>query len=435
MSHKGLTALLALFALASMSLAVSSAPMDSNHAGKPVRGEGKRIAQADAPKVLPAAASDAEVQDLLKGNDAFAFRMMARLRADGSNLFFSPFSIRTAFAMMSAGARGETLDALNAGLDLRVPSDRVHVAMKAWLERLRPKDAGSYKLSVANSLWGQQGYGFLESFVLTLKEAYKAEVRDVDFTKEAEKVRQDINRWVEEATAGLIKDLIPAGGVTGDTGMVLVNAVYFKGSWVREFEKALTKERPFHLAGGSKVEVPMMSRSGDSEAVAVGKGVKMLRLAYKGDNVVMDVLLPDARDGLPKLLDDMTPERLAELDGRLRFRDVNIQLPKFTMRWGTEELTPALREVGLAEVFGSADFSGVAARGATISAVFHQAFVDVNEEGTEAAAATAIVAETGCAMPAEPPLEFVADHPFLFLIREGRSGAILFMGVVENPVK
>ncbi len=394
----------------------------------------RRLAQVDAPKPqAEPVVSEADLAAMLQGNDAFAVRLLGMLRDNGQNLFFSPFSIRTAFAMMAAGAKGETLETLLAGLDLRLGAEQVHRAMGTWLARLRPADSTVYKLNVANSLWGQKGYGFLEPFIRTLKASYGAEVRDVDFEQASEQARLEINDWVENATSGLIKDLIPKGGVTTDTRMVLVNAVYFKGSWVRAFDKALTQPRPFLLSAGGEVQVPMMRRDGDSERVAIGKGLKMLRLGYKGDKIVMDILLPDAKDGLRKLLDDLSPERLAELDGRLRNRDANIQIPKFTMRWGTSEITPKLIELGLGDVFKNADFSGVAKEGAAITAVFHQAFVDVNEEGTEAAAATAIVAEAGCAMEPEPPLEFVADHPFLFLIREAQSGAILFMGIVENP--
>lgn len=425
--------------MAGLVLALGALVATQGMCAKPGKtGKGPHLAQADTQKAKGGSevvvhATPEEIQATADGNNRFAFRLLPQLRTAGQNLFFSPFSIRTALAMMASGAAGDTLETMHTSLEMGQDGDANQRAMGALLAKLRSTPESGYTLSVANSLWGQNDYGFFDAFINTVRQVYFGDVKAVDFKVQFESVRKEINAWVEERTNGIIQDLIPGGGVTTDTRMVLVNAVYFKGLWQSAFEKGDTQDLPFHPAVGGDANVPMMRRMDASELVAVGKGVKMLRLAYKGSAVAMDIILPDAADGLEGLVQDLGAERLGELTGRLRTRDVNIVLPRFKLRWGTNEISKALAELGLADVLGKeADFSKVARLGAAITGVFHQAFVDVNEEGTEAAAATAIVAEAGCAAP-EPPLEFRADHPFLFLIRDLQTGAILFLGVVENP--
>ena len=380
-------------------------------------------------------ASDDELKTLASGNNSFAFRLMAQLRTPGANLFFSPFSIRTAMAMMAVGAQGDTADQMFVGLDLRLDSEALHRTMGAFLAGLVSGAGKPYELCVANSLWGQKGFGFLEPFLKTLKSHYLAEAKEVDFASQSEAVRLEINAWVEKNTAGLIKDLVPPGGLSSETKMALVNAVYFKGLWSRSFDPALTQERSFHTESGSVVKVPTMRQEEVVEKVAVGKGVRMLRLGYQGDRVAMDILLPDAVDGLEGLLADLGPERLSELADRLRDRPVSIQIPKFSMRWGTVEISKSLAELGMDDVFGGApDFLGITKSNAVITAVFHQAFVEVTEDGTKAAAATALAATEGEAQEPARPLEFYADHPFVFLIRDLKTDSILFMGVLTNPI-
>jgi serpin B len=387
-----------------------------------------RLALAAEP---PAPAAAAVARD---GN-AFACDLYARLRTEQSgNLFFSPQSISTALAMTYAGARGETAAQMARTLRFSLPQAELPAAYAELLRVLNPSGDRSYRLSVANRLWGQRGEAFLDAFLAVTRRDFGAELGLVDFKTGAEAAREEINAWVLGQTADKIRDLIPPGVLGPDTRLVLTNAIYFRGEWAKRFDEKATSDQPFHLAAARTVTVPLMfARTRAGFAAYPDDGVKVAELPYKGDDVSMLVLLPDAVDGLPALEAKLTVENLARWTGALRRQDVLVHLPRFSVESGFG-LGPTLAAMGMPLPFSdAADFSGMnGKRDLAISAVVHKARVDVDEQGTEAAAATGVVVGVTAALPGEPPT-FRADHPFVYLIRHNPTGAILFLGRLVNP--
>ena len=372
----------------------------------------------------PAARSE-EVNPLVKGNNAFACDLYAKLRANKGNLIFSPYSVSTALAMTYAGARGETAEQMQKTLHFLLGQEGLHEAFRTLASQLKPKEG---ELTIANRLWGQQGYQFLDTFLKLTESAYGAKLAQLDFAGATEEARKTINTWVEEQTRDKIKELLPKGLLDPLTTLVLTNAIYFKGKWASPFKKERTNDAPFTLLDGTKVTVPMMRQSG-AFAVNRTKKLHVLEIPYAGKALSMVILLPTAADGLAALERALTASRLAEWLPKRKPSTVNISLPRFKIATPVN-LTKTLAEMGMPLAFsGGADFSGMTGkRDLFIGNVVHKAFVEVNEEGTEAAAATAVLMKRA----AMPP-SFTADHPFLFLIRDKRSGSILFMGRVLNP--
>lgn len=384
-------------------------------------------------------AMDESVKAIVDGNTRFALELYAKLRSRSEgNLFYSPASLSTALAMAYAGARGETATQMDAALHFGTPpeGESIHDAFAALQSAWNPGGKAGYRLSVANRLWGQQGFDFRPAFLAVTRDAYGAELATVDFRTQAEAARGRINTWVEEHTAGKIVDLIPPGALNALTRLVLTNAVYFKGDWSTPFQKEATRDEPFHLADRRKVEVPLMHRAGRYKFWA-GEGLKVLELPYgETDAVVMQVFLPDQIEGLPALEARLTPEALARWSGSLRSQQVIVTLPRFKLT-SEFELAETLSALGMPRAFSpsEADFTGMSSEEELcLSAVLHKAFVDVNEEGTEAAAATGVLLmATSAQIPREPPPVFRADHPFVFLIRDTRTGSILFLGRLVEP--
>ncbi len=388
-----------------------------------------------------------DLAPLVQANNRFACDLYGKLRSEKGNLFFSPSSIFTALGMTTAGTRGETatqmrtvLQLLSAGSTLE--GDQFHTAAAGLIKRLNDGGkGGTYQLTVANRLWGQQGFPFLAPFLELLRDKYGAEMTALDF-KNAEASRQTIHAWVATATNDKIKDLIPDGALNSLTRLVLTNAVYFKGTWETVFRQDATRPMPFHLAAANSVDVPTMFQNEHHPFIHISlgdnKGLKVLQLAYKagpaGDKgLSMILLLPDDAAGLADLEPQLTAENLNKWSTGLNRQEVRIWLPKFklTSQFGLNEVLSAL---GMPLAFNpeKADFSGIDGRhDLYISDVFHKAYVDVYEEGTEAAAATGVIVALR-AMPASPP-EFRADHPFVFAIRDEATGCILFLGRVIDP--
>jgi serpin B len=383
-----------------------------------------------------------------EANNAFAADLYAKLATEKGNLFFSPNSIEIALAMTSAGARGKTYDEM--AKVLRLPQWREaeglpyrnlnHQVLGAFLKELNAEKGPDgkprgYQLSVANALWGQKGEPFLPEFLKLLKDNYGAGLSDVDFIKDTEGARKTINTWVEKETRDKIKDLIQPGVLGRDTRLVLTNAIYFKGNWAEQFKKEATKDEPFHLAADKEVKAPLMNRTGEY-GYFEDEALQGLRLPYVGDELSMVILLPKKVGGLADLEKSLTLENLNAWMKKPRTRKVVVSIPKFKTT-AEFELSKTLSAMGMPTAFtGNADFSGMSSeKGLLISKVIHKAFVDVNEEGTEAAAATAVVIARMSAVSEPPPPVFKADHPFLFLIRHEKTGAILFMGRVADPTK
>jgi serpin B len=376
----------------------------------------------------------ADTQEVVAGNTAFATDLYAKLKTGEGNLFFSPYSISTALAMTYAGARGETAHQMANVLHLGMSQERLHpgfAALEGELNAVQKK--GKVQLSVANSLWPQKGHSFLPVYVDLLKRHYGASVTGLDYAGAAESARKTINDWVEDKTVQKIKDLIKPGVLGPDTLLVLANAIYFKGNWVSQFNPKQTREDLFHTATGTQVVSSMMNREGKC-SYAETLDLQALELPYDGYDLSMIVLLPRKAEGIGALESELTPVNLAQWTKSLRERKIILFLPKFrlTCEFSLKETLVAM---GMTDPFsGTADFSGMdGSHDLFISAVVHKAFVDVNEEGTEAAAATAVRMKRGYAPPKVPV--FRADHPFVFLIRDKHNGSILFLGRVTDPTK
>ncbi len=377
-------------------------------------------------------------QTVIQGNNEFAFDLYAKLskEKEGGNLFFSPASISTALAMTYAGARANTATQMANTLHFTLSQEQLHPAFSELMKELEadPQKSG-YRLSRANALWGQTGYKFYDEFISITKNYYDAGFKEVDFIndKNREETRKTINSWVEDKTNYKIKDLIKPGILENLTRLVLTNAIYFKGKWQFQFDAKNTQNSAFTLLSGEEIRVPMMNQAKEFNYME-NEELQIIEMPYVGDKLSMAALLPKKIDGLKQVEGSLTQDNLNNWSSNLRNREVVVSLPKFKMT-SEFELNEALKSLGMVDAFNmeSADFSGMTPNpvGLYISKVIHKAFVDVNEEGTEALAATAVaMAESG--IP-EPKPVFRADHPFVFIIRDTNSGNILFIGRVTDP--
>lgn len=389
--------------------------------------------------VLPAythtEAADTNIKTLVDGNNKFAIELYTNLKTQEGNLIFSPYSISTALAMTYAGARGNTEAQMAKVLHFdSLTQEQLHPEFKNLIDRTQSKTK-NYQLNVANALWGQKGYGFLQEFLELTKKNYGAGFNEVDFIEATENARQTINIWVEKQTKNKIKELIRPGFLNPDVRLVLTNAIYFKGDWASKFDKKETKDSPFYVKPDKKVKVPMMFKESEFKFMETDK-FKAIELPYKGNELSMIVLLPEKIDGIAELENSLTSDSLFIWMNQLESRKVKVYFPQFknTLEFSLEK---TLADMGMPDAFcSSADFSGMNGRQTLfISAVIHKAFIDIKEEGTEAAAATAVIMEECISIvPRRQRVPiFRADHPFIFLIRDNRSGSILFLGRVVNP--
>jgi serpin B len=402
-----------------------------------------RAADKPAPAPPLSAAEQATVAATVSGINALAAKLYVKLKAAPGNLFFSPYSITTALGMAYEGAQGQTASEIQGLFGFPAEAGARHAAFGALHKHLNPSQA-SYKLSLANSFWAQQGFDFLPAYTAVLREHYSAEATNVDFAGATEATRQQINGWVDEQTAHRIPELFAAGMLTPDTVLALVNAIYFKGKWAEPFDPDWTQDREFRAPSG-RLTVPMMSNASEYWYGANDK-LQIVALPYEASALEMLVVLPKG-DAISAAEEFLLSGELAKVkadnalettpDGlRLSPSELTIMLPKFQFDAGYM-LGDHLSALGMPTAFDPehADFSGMDGRRYLyIGVVIHKAWVQVDEEGTEAAAATGVTMETTAA-PADDPLVFNADHPFLFAIRDRDSGLILFVGRVEDPTR
>ena len=380
----------------------------------------------------PPVSAEAEA---VKGNNAFALGLYGQLRSQPGNLFFSPESISTAFAMAYAGARGQTATSMAHVFHFTLPPDQLHPAMGKLLFQMNEKSP-NYQLSVANALWAQQNQNFQQDYLKLVEANYAAGFHQVNFLLAPETARTTINQWIEAQTNNKIQNLVPPGTITPLTRLVLTNAIYFKGDWLDPFDKSATAVADFHVSPVQIVKAPLMHQTGSFNFLDGGT-FQALELPYKGNALSMVVLLPNDVAGLSALEHSLSADALTGWIARLRSAPrVIVTLPRFTMTQQFE-LSRTLAAMGMPQAFNSAaDFSGMdGTRDFSISAAIHKAFIDVNETGTEAAAATSIIMRATAMRVEPPPIVFNANHPFLFLILDTRSGSILFFGRVVDPTR
>ncbi|MGB8646944.1 MAG: serpin family protein [Anaerolineae bacterium] len=382
-------------------------------------------------------APNADLAELAAGNNAFAFDLYQRLSKGDGNLFYSPYSISLALAMTYAGAQGNTAQQMANTLHYTLPQNHLHPAFNSLDRALasrgqgaQGKDGKGFRLKVANALWGQQGYTFLAPFLDVLAENYGAGLRVLDF-RAPEPARATINKWVSDQTEGKIPELLGQGTITPDSKLVLTNAIYFNAAWASQFQKEQTQDGPFHLLDGSTVTAPLMQQT-EFLSYAKGDGFEALELPYDGNQLSMLIVVP-APGQFQQVQGTLSADKLHAIAGSMKSAHVNLTLPKWKFDT-TLMLADTLRDMGMTDAVtpGKADFSGMdGTHDLLIGQVIHKAYVAVDETGTEAAAATAIIMVTS-AMPGQP-VTVTIDRPFFFFIRDIETGTILFAGRVVNP--
>ncbi len=383
--------------------------------------------ESPAPKDIPLAKS---TQDMIKSDNAFGFSVFQKVLENNpstDNVFISPTSIALALAMTYNGAAGDTKTAMEATLQKAgLTTDEINTGYKSLIDALVSVDP-KVLLEIANSIWYKQNYSVQQSFIDVNQQYYNALVSPIDFTDAS--APATINGWVNENTHGKIPEVIQ--GIPGDVVMYLINAIYFKGKWKFEFEKDNTEAEPFTLKNGDTEQVPFMKQETSLPALQNAL-FSMVELPYGQGNFVMDVMLPNEGHTTDEIVAALTPENWDSWIASLTDRNLNIWFPKFKFNY-KNELNDELSDLGMGIAFSDmADFSGINGTGGlAISRVLHKSFVEVNEEGTEAAAVTVVeIIETSVG----PGNEFKIDRPFLFAIREVKTGTILFMGRVQNPL-
>ncbi|MDD5093552.1 MAG: serpin family protein [Dehalococcoidia bacterium] len=380
-----------------------------------------------------------EIISQVKGDSAFAFDLYQLLSKDEGNLFYSPYSISLALAMTYAGARSQTEQQMADTLHFILSQENLPPAFKSLALELarrgqsaQGKDGEGFRLNIVNAIWGQEGYQFLAQYLNTLENNYGAGLRPLDFENAPEESRITINNWASNQTEGRIKDLIPQGVIDILTRLVLTNAVDFNAAWQHPFVETATSNGAFHLLDGKEVSVPMM-RQAESLGYTSGEGYQAVELPYDGHELSMVILLPDT--GNFKAFEaSLSAESAETILDDLAYRKVALTLPKFTFD-SSFGLSKTLADMGMPDAFdpSSADFSGMdGSRDLYIKTVIHKAFISVDEAGTEAAAATAVVVGV-TSIETDPPIQVTVDRPFIFLIRDIETGTILFLGHVINP--
>ncbi|MFH1314715.1 MAG: serpin family protein [Candidatus Eisenbacteria bacterium] len=374
-------------------------------------------------------AADA-MRELTSGNSGFALDLYQALKNKPGNLFLSPYSISSALALTYGGTRGNTATQMAEALHFTLEDRYLQEAFGSLNEDLNGRgSSGDIELGMANALWGQKDEGFLDDFVSLGRKYYGAELKSVDFAGSPGSALDEINAWASDKTRGKITNLIEPGMIDQATMLVLSNAIYFNGGWASKFDGKKTWEEPFWVAPDSSVMVDMMHQTRRFRYTETSE-LQILDLPYVGGDLSMIVLLPKDRTGLAGAERFLTLKSLRIWLRQLREEDLIVSLPRFKVA-SDLLLNQALKDMGMTDAFdvGLADFSGMTGRkGLFIDAVVHKALLEVAEDGTEAAASTAVVTKRG-----PPPKQFRADHPFLFMIRDNKSGSILFIGRVADP--
>lgn len=390
---------------------------------------------------------------LVQGNNAFACNLYHAIKDGQHNIIFSPYSISQALAMVYLGARGETERQMADTLRFSLPQEKLHCAFGALHEHLNPPPPSpsvsepdlpvrlfstfNTELTIANAIWGQDGYPFRDGYLNQLDQYYQSEVHRADFKNAADEARRTINTWISEATKGRIQDLLGPGAISPLARLILATAVYFKAGWMHLFDEDLTQEAAFTRLDGSEVVVEMMHLSSERFAYMTGENYQAIQLYYQDNRLAMLVVLPDsgAFEAVEAALD---MDLFDKVTSDPQYPDINLSFPRFEAET-TLKLAKTLAGMGLTDVFrASADFSGMvdlveADEPLMINGVIHRANITVDEKGTEAAAAALMAFAGGAFGVPDEPIDFIVDRPFLYFIYDPRNRAILFMGRVLDP--
>ena len=377
---------------------------------------------------------DLDSREIIEANNRFAINLYSQYKSEEGNIFFSPFSISTAMAMVYEGAEGKTAKEIKSVFGFPKYDNSRRNQYSNLLSEINKKDK-EYALKTANALWAEQDFHFLDEYLTTVEKYYGGKTTNLDFKNEPDTSRLIINNWVEDKTNDKIKDLLPEDVIDADTRLVLTNAIYFKAKWLIQFDADKTSDEYFRVNPDKSIKVPMMQPTSQKSTFnyTQNKDLQILEMPYAGEDLSMLILLP-LDDDIEALENSFTIEKLTEWKKSLRKRKVNIYIPKF--KFETKYfLSETLSNLGMPTAFtNSADFSGMTgSKDLKIDKVIHQAFIEVNEEGTEAAAATGVVMGIKTSLRPPTPI-FKADHPFIFLIHQKDTGNILFMGRVSNPI-
>jgi serpin B len=364
-------------------------------------------------------------------NNMFAFAFLSKIsHQDKGNIFFSPYSISSAFSMVYEGARGTTADEMESVFHF-IQDD---TARKNYVNQINSElnnPSQQYKLDVANALWVQNDYPILPSYTNTLKQYYTANATNLDLKNDSENSRKIINTWVENRTNQKIVNLLPQGSINENTRVVLTNAIYFKGNWTNQFDPYSTSNQNFTTSQNNIVKIPMMSAT-TSFPYFEDNNIQVIKMPYQGGHLSMMVLLPKNND-LNSLVNSLSVEKLRQLNSNMTTESVSVYIPKFTLNT-QYTLNDYLSSMGMPSAFSptDADFTGITGnKDLSISTAVHQAFVKVDEKGTEAAAATGLTMEESSMLLTKNI--FRADHPFVFMIYDEHTGLVLFIGQVVNP--
>ena len=394
------------------------------------------VLKSDKPRVTSPDVNQTDLATLVNGNTAFAVDLYQRLKNSDGNLFYSPFSISEALAMTYGGARGETAKQMADTLHFQLSQSQLHPAFNSLDLELakrgqgaKGQDAKGFRLHVVNAIWGQQGFTFLPDYLDLLAQNYGAGLRILDFIKATEQSRQTINQWVSDQTEAKIKDLLPPGSIDTATRLVLTNAIYFNAAWASAFKPESTVDGKFTLLNGSQVNVPLMKQT-ESYGYAKGDNYQAVELPYDGNELSMVILMPQA-DKFKTFETALSNQQLTDILNSVNYQQVELSMPKFKIE-SEFSLKEQLSAMGMPSAFDNADFSGMDGRtDLEIADVVHKAYVSVDEAGTEAAAATGVIVGV-TSMPAEP-IKVAIEHPFIFLIRDIKTGTILFIGRILDP--
>lgn len=378
-----------------------------------------------------------EPATLSQSNNDFAIDVFKLLVSDREkqNTFLGPFSLYNALAMTYAGAEGNTAKEMERVLNITSSGQNIHNKFKTTLENMHKREEkADYKLTIANALWGQKGTAFKKSFISLVNKCYDAGLNDLDFKQQPEKACNHINRWVSNKTNDKISKLISPQAITPMTRLILTNAVYFKGRWADTFSKQMTSEKPFTLLNGRTVKTQMMRKS-TTYNYTESENWQVLQLPYVKNDLAMVIFLPKTDNTLTKLVEDELNSELINTHlNNLQRKQVNVTIPKFKLK-NHFQLATTLQNMGMPSAFdpNKADFSNMSKEEKLfISDVIHKTYIKVNEEGTEAAAATGVQMKA-TSVPTQKPTQFRADHPFVFLIRDLHNHNILFLGQLVNP--